>query len=123
MEDHLRIFGKTRVLLLAPQGPLLAVEADANDFIGAVWSHEADWIAIPTARLGPDFLRLRTRLAGLVIQKFINYRLNLAIVGDISAEIADSSALHDFVQESNRAGSVWFVADLSELERRLSTRR
>lgn len=122
MEDHLTTFGETRVLVCAPQGALLAAESDANDFIGAAWSHEAEWVAIPTTRLGPDFLRLSTRLAGLVIQKFVNYRLNLAIVGDISKEIAGSDALRDFVHESNQGLSVWFVPDLAELERRLGVR-
>ncbi|MDG2523460.1 DUF4180 domain-containing protein [Caulobacter segnis] len=122
MEDHSTTLGETRVLVFSPHGPLLAAESDANDFISAAWSHEAEWLVIPTARLGPDFLRLSTRIAGLVIQKFVNYRLNVAIVGDISTEIAGSDALRDFVHESNLGPSVWFVPDLAALERGLAVR-
>lgn len=119
MSGHVMTFGETRVLACAPDGPRLAAESDASDFLSAAWSHETEWVAVPTTRLGPDFLRLSTRLAGLVIQKFVNYRINLAIVGDISAELAASNALRDFVHESNQGRSVWFVTDLAELEQRL----
>ena len=40
------------------------------------------------ARLSPDFLRLSTGLAGDVLQKFVNYGLRVAIVGDVSAAAA-----------------------------------
>ncbi len=78
-------------------------------------------IAIPRTRLTADFFRLRTRLAGEILQKLTNYRFKVAIVGDVSAEIAASDALRDFVRECNRGGQVWFVEDLAELERRLAS--
>jgi hypothetical protein len=43
----------------------------------------------------------------------------VAIVGDISTHLEASSALRDFVFESNRGEHVWFVTDLAELEKRL----
>jgi len=43
----------------------------------------------------------------------------VAIVGNISAQLEESSALQDFVYESNRGEHVWFVTDLAELEKRL----
>ena len=79
-------------------------------------------LALPKARLGEDFLKLRTGLAGAVIQKFVNYRVRLAIVGDVSAEAAASDALRDFVRESNAGDRVWFVPDLAALETRLAAR-
>ena len=59
-------------------------------------------VAIPVARLDPAFFQLATRLAGEVAQKFVNYRIRLAIVGDISPQCAQSKALRDFVHESNQ---------------------
>ena len=53
-----------KVLRLPQQGPLIATEADGNDVIADAFSVEADFIVIPLERLGPDFLRLETRLAG-----------------------------------------------------------
>ena len=109
------------MLLFAGDDPPLAYERDANDFISAAWEAKADWAAIQTARLTPDFWRLSTRLAGEVIQKFVNYQVGLAIVGDISAEVAASGALRNFVYESNKGPSVWFVADMAELQRKLAS--
>ena len=70
----------------------------------------------------PDFFDLRTGLAGAVLQKLVNYHLRVAIVGDVTREVAASKAFADFVTESNRGGHVWFVRDEAELEARLAAR-
>ena len=76
-------------------------------------------IAVPVARLSPDFFVLRTGLAGAVAQKVVNYRLRLAVIGDISTALAASAPLRDWVVESNRRGEVLFMPDLSALAARL----
>jgi hypothetical protein len=38
-------------------------------------------VIIPKERPDDDFCALRTRIAGEIIQKFVNYRLHLATVG------------------------------------------
>lgn len=120
MADELKTLSGHAVFVCAPDGPMLASEADAVDLIGSLWGIEAERIALPIARLSPGFLTLRTGLAGAVIQKFVTYRLRLAILGDISIEVAASPALADFVRESNSGGRVWFVNDLAALEARLA---
>lgn len=120
MNDNILDIANTRVLLLADKGPILSATQDANDFLGQAWGSQADLMAIPTSRLSDDFFRLRTRLAGEVIQKFVNYRLRLALIGDISTWVGQSDALRDFVHESNQGAAVWFVPDLPALERRLA---
>jgi len=61
-----------RVLICAPDGPLLAKESDVDDFLSAAWSQDAAMVGIPVGRLSDDFFRLSTRLAGAVVQKFVN---------------------------------------------------
>ncbi len=39
-------------------------------------------IAIPATSFAPDFFRLSTGLAGEIVQKFVNYRFRLVIMGD-----------------------------------------
>lgn len=112
-----------KVLLLPIQGPLIATEADGNDIIGEAFSAEAEFIAIPVERLGPDFLRLETRLAGTVFQKFVNYHLRCAIIGDIAPLLEGSKALRDFVRETNKGRSIWFVDDLDSLREKLARER
>jgi hypothetical protein len=74
---------------------------------------------IPVARLGDDFFRLRTGFASDFIQKFVNYRIHMAIVGDISRYVDESTALRDFVREANRGDQVLFLATIDELGVRL----
>ena len=77
----------------------------------------------PQARRLPhddDFFQPRTSIAGEIIQKFVTYRRRLAILGEISRHVAESSAFRDFVYEANRGDHVWFVADLEELDQRLA---
>ncbi|MGZ4135560.1 MAG: DUF4180 domain-containing protein, partial [Tumebacillaceae bacterium] len=50
---------------------------------------------------------LKTRLAGEILQKFINYRVKVAIVGDFS--MYSSRSLQDFIYESNGGTDIFFL--------------
>jgi len=107
------------ILECAAEGALLRSDRDAVDVIARAWEHRAKLVVIPAERLGEDFFRLRTRIAGEIVQKFVTYRVRVAIIGDISRRVSESSALRDFVVEANRGDDVWFVASLNELDQRL----
>lgn len=109
----------TRVLRCAPEGPALDGESAALDLVGDAMGQDAELVAVPAERVGDEFFRLRSGVAGAVVQKFVNYRLRLAVVGDISRHLTDSSALRDFVYEANQGRHLWFVADGAELAERL----
>jgi hypothetical protein len=106
------------VLVCSDEGPAIAGSQDALDVIGAAFSR-AEVVAVPAHRFDERFFDLRSGLAGEVMQKFVNYRMRLAVVGDISAHVAASTALRDLVYESNRGRHIWFVADLDELDTHL----
>jgi len=108
------------VYVCGPDGPKLDGERAANDIIGDSYPCNPAVVAIPVERLAPEFLTLSNRIAGNVVQKFVNYSTVVAFVGDVSAEVAASNALRDFVRESNRGRHVWFVADMAELEAKLA---
>ena len=120
--SEVRNMGGQAVYVCAGTGPSLAADFELSGLIGALFDASARVVAIPLSRLGPDFLRLGTGVAGQVLQKLVNYRFQVAVVGDVSAAEAQSAPLRDFVRESNRGTSVWFVEDLAALERRLSPR-
>jgi hypothetical protein len=111
------------ILYLDADGPRLTTESAAADVVGAALSEGADTVVVPVPRLDPRFFDLRTGLAGAIAQKMVNYRLRLVILGDIAAQVAASTALRDWVFESNRGRDVWFVADAAELDARLAARR
>ena len=57
--------------------------------------------------LDESFFRLSSGLAGEVLQKFVNYQMRLAIVGDFSHYT--SKPLQDFIRESNQGSQVGFL--------------
>ena len=54
-----------------------------------------------------DFFDLKSGIAGEILQKFSNYRIRLAIVGDFSKYT--NKSLKDFIYESNKGGQINFV--------------
>lgn len=59
-----------------------------------------------------DFFDLRTKIAGGILQKIINYRMKLAIIGDFSKY--KSKSLRDFIYECNSGKDIFFVENESE---------
>jgi len=108
-----------RVLSYPADGPKLATDRDAVDLIAQTFDHRPDIVVVPAERFDEGFFTLSTRIAGEIVQKFVTYGLPLAIVGDISRHLEASSALRDYVHETNRGRQVWFVADLEELDTQL----
>lgn len=54
-----------------------------------------------------SFFDLKTRLAGEILQKFINYHVKIAIIGDFS--VYTSKSLKDFIYESNNGKDIFFL--------------
>ena len=108
-----------RILECVPDGSKLQTYNDTVDLIGKSFENLATLIVIPVECLNDEFFQLKTRIAGELIQKFVQYRRRLVIVGDISRHLAESSALRAFVNESNRGKDVWFLATLEDLNQRL----
>jgi hypothetical protein len=106
-------------LILPEDGPAVGTELDAGDLVGGALEHGADLLVVPAARIAAEFWTLRSGVAGEVLQKLVNYRLRLAVVGDITAPVEASNALRDLVRESNRRRDVWFLPDMDALDERL----
>ena len=120
MNDDITMLGNVRVFSCRASGRQISTEADINDLIGTALGERADLVALPVERLTQGFLELRTGFAGLLVQKFANYRLRLAIIGDMEGACARSKALKDFVYEANRGAACWFLRELSDLNTRMA---
>ena len=79
----------------------------------------SDIIAINKEAITEDFFQLRTRIAGDILQKFVNYRIKFAIIGDFSNY--QSKSLKDFIYECNRGKDVFFVGSEAEAIEKLSS--
>ncbi|HMR20260.1 MAG TPA: DUF4180 domain-containing protein [Sphingobacterium sp.] len=91
---------------------------DALDLLGNVYYQGFDKMIIHQKNLTRDFFDLKNKMAGEILQKFSNYRMRLAIVGDFST--FSSKSLHDFIYESNKGKQVNFVASIHEAFHTLS---
>lgn len=91
----------------------------ALDLIATV-SYEAgcDRIILNKSAIVEDFFHLKTKLAGEILQKFINYHVKIAIVGDFS--IYESKSLKDFIYESNNGKDIFFLPDEIQAIKKLS---
>ena len=83
---------------------------DALDIMAGANNDGAGSIIIHEKNLSPQFFDLRTGLAGEVMQKFINYNVRLAIVGDFARFNSDS--LKALMLECNRGSQICFMPDV-----------
>jgi uncharacterized membrane protein len=89
---------------------LISSEQDALDIMGEA---ELGGIILHDYNFEKDFFDLSTRKLGDVLQKFTNYRMRLAIIGDFSKY--PSKILPNFIAESNRHKKYIFVSSLDEV--------
>lgn len=107
---------------LPVDGPPLTGAQDALDAIGEAWGADASTVVVPARRFDERFFDLRSGVLGEVTQKFVNYRLRLVVLGDVTRYTTASSAFRDYVRETNAGDQVWFVADEAELAERLEAK-
>ncbi|MGI5919064.1 MAG: DUF4180 domain-containing protein [Christensenellales bacterium] len=98
----------------------IATVQDALDLIATASYQGASGVVIPMERLSRDFFSLKTGFAGEMLQKFVNYGMRAAIVGDFSGFKSDS--LKAFIRESNRSGHVLFTPSVEEAVSELTRR-
>ncbi|MES2381452.1 MAG: DUF4180 domain-containing protein [Bacteroidota bacterium] len=92
---------------------------DGLDLLGNLYYQDFDKIIIHQHNITPDFFDLKTGIAGDILQKFSNYRVRLAIVGNFTHYT--SKSINDFIFESNKAGQISFVNSTEEAINKLSS--
>ncbi len=97
---------------------IIKTPEDALDLLGNLYYQDFDKIVIHAENITPDFFDLKTGIAGEILQKFSNYRIRLAVVGNFSSY--SSKSMNDFISESNRGKQINFVNSTSEALGRFS---
>ena len=100
---------------LSAEGVMLST---AQQFLQMIMDSSAEGIIVHQESIDQKFFDLRSGLAGEMLQKVVNYRLRLAIVGDFS--IYESKSLKAFILESNRSNAIVFVNTIEDALVRLS---
>ncbi|WP_431293015.1 DUF4180 domain-containing protein [Pedobacter sp. P26] len=86
--------------------------ADGLDLLGNLYYQGFDKIIIHKQNITPDFFDLKNVIAGEILQKFSNYRVSLAIIGDFSSY--QSKSIKDFIYESNKGEHINFLGSTAE---------
>ena len=111
------ISGHDVVLIESPEKVITNVQS-ALDFIATLFYETGcSRIALNKEAVSDDFFVLSTRLAGDILQKFINYQVKFAIYGDFSQY--KSKPLKDFMYESNNGNDIFFTAAKEEAVEKL----
>jgi Domain of unknown function (DUF4180) len=110
-----------RILACDPGKKKIASDRDAIDLVGEACGQGADFFCFRSSAQTRTCSQLKTGLAGAAVQKFVQYALRLAIIGDVSRHVEQSASFRDLVRESNRRSGIWFVADEEEVRERLAS--
>lgn len=104
--------------LIEAEGNIFKTGQDMLDVMAECAWNGAEIMIIQESHLMSEFFDLKTGQAGEMLQKFSNFRMKLCIIGDFSKY--ESSSLRDFMRESNRSGTIFFVSNFEELLHKLS---
>ncbi len=83
---------------------------DALDLIADADDLDTKRIILREKNFSPNFYNLKTGFAGEVLQKFSNYSVKIAIIGNFST--IECKNFRAFISESNRGKQVFFTESL-----------
>jgi DNA-binding PadR family transcriptional regulator len=108
------IESKKYIELISTTEPL-STENDALDLIALCWEHETNAIMIHYAALSEDFFKLKTKVAGNIIQKFINYSIKAAAI--IPQETIQKGRFKEMAMETNKGDHFRLYESKEEAEK------
>lgn len=105
---------KKYIELISTTEPL-TTENDALDLIALCWEHETNALMIHYASLSEDFFKLKTKVAGNIIQKFINYGIKAATI--VPQEIIQKGRFKEMAVETNQGNHFRLYESKEEAEK------
>ena len=116
LETH--IINNTRIAEIVTKEILINSIEDGAQLLADVYYQDFDRIILYEKNITPLFFDLRNGIAGEILQKFSNFRVRLAIIGDFTKY--KSKSIKDFIFESNKNRQINFVSNLEEALERFS---
>lgn len=113
-----KVSGKADVILVEADEVAIKDAGSALDIaVNVLYQFDSNRIIVRKETVCEDFFKLSTRIAGEILQKFVNYGVKMAIVGDFSSYT--SKSLRDFIYESNNGKHFFFVNSIEEAVKKL----
>ena len=112
MEIKIHTIDNRKIAEIISDNIVLQTVEDAVDLIGNMSYQGFDKLIIHEENMIPDFFELKNKIAGNILQKFSQYSMPLAIIGDF--EKYESKSLNDFIFESNKGSQINFVTNIED---------
>ncbi|AKG33292.1 DUF4180 domain-containing protein [Paenibacillus durus] len=113
--------GDSKVAVISSGSLIINSVNDALDLMVTARYQGCDKLLLRKENITEDFFELRTGLAGEILQKYVNYNMVLAIVGEFSGY--NSKSLNDFIYECNQGNKVLFKKTEAEALAELHAQR
>jgi hypothetical protein len=121
MKIETHTINNIRIAEIVADDIVIRTTEDGLDLLGDLYYQGFDKIIIDERNITSEFFDLKTGIAGEVLQKFSQYRMPLAIVGDLSKYTSKSKSLTDFIYESNKGRQINFLASVDVVLKALSS--
>ena len=112
MEIKIHTIDNRKIAEIISDDIVLQTVEDAIDLIGNMSYQGFDKLIIHEENMISDFFVLKNKIAGNILQKFSQYSMPLAIIGDF--EKYESKSLNDFIFESNKGSQINFVTTIED---------
>ena len=112
MEIKIHTINDRKIAEIISDDIVLQTVEDAVDLIGNMSYQGFDKLIIHEENMISDFFVLKNKIAGNILQKFSQYSMPLAIIGDF--EKYESKSLNDFIFESNKGKQINFVTTIED---------
>ena len=112
MEIKIHTIDNRKIAEIISDDIVLQTVEDAIDLIGNMSYQGFDKLIIHEENMISDFFELKNKIAGNILQKFSQYSMPLAIIGDF--EKYESKSLNDFIFESNKGNQINFVTTVED---------
>lgn len=108
----------TKIAEISSNAILISNPDEGLQLLVDIYYQDIDKIILHEKNFNPAFFDLKNGIAGEILQKYSNYKVRLAIVGEFSNY--QSKSLQDFIFESNKQKQVNFTQSIEEALQRLS---
>jgi len=118
MKIETHTINNTKIAEVIAENIIIKSIEDGSQLVADIYYQDFDGIILYEKNITPLFFDLKTGIAGEILQKFSNFRICLAIIGEF--EKYESKSVKDFIFESNKNRQINFVNTLEEGLQRFS---
>jgi hypothetical protein len=112
MEIEVHNLNNVKIARIISDSCIIKTIEDGSDLLGNLYYQGYEGIVLNEKNITPEFFNLKNGIAGEIFQKFTNYRMRLAIIGDFTGYSGRS--LGDFIYESNKKRQIIFMNSETE---------